>query len=210
MSRPGARVLPLVLASASALGLALAPALADDETPGLGGEWDQPVVLDDKAVQPEPDAHPEGEYGGVIPGKDGKLKVVSGKPARRKVPSKPTMTWVGFQMLGSGSSRVFLQLSASADYKQSVSGDELIVTLPGFRLEKSNDTRPLDTKFFGAAVTRVAAKRVGSRGRGKNKTPAGVEVRIQFKAAKDARSGDARLEKGDDGFHYLYLDFGPP
>ncbi len=205
MSRLSARILPVVIAAASAL--AVAPAAAQEEVPSTGGGYDEPVVLDEQPA--EPPAHAEGEYGGVIPGKD-KVTVASGKPGKRRRPSKPTVMWIGFQSLGAGSARVFLQLSDSADYKQSVSGDELIVTLTGFRLDRSNDTRPLDTRFFETAVSRVAAKRVAATGRGKKRTAAGVEVRIQFKDAKSARSGDARLEKAADGFHYLYLDFGPP
>ncbi len=160
-----------------------------------------PMVVDEPEPAAPVKANPEGEYTGVAPGKP------KGEAKKVKKPSRPTVTWVGFQPLAAGASRVFLQLSTAPSYDQEVVGKELVVSLADFRVETRNDTRPLDTRFFGRAVARVSAK--PARIKGKKGKRGGVEVHVEFKDGTAARQADAHVEQGPDGFHYLYLDFGP-
>lgn len=151
-------------------------------------------------------AHQEGEYGGVVPGKDGHAQAKKGK----KRPSTPTISWVGFQQLDAGSARVFAQFTAAASptFTQSVVGDELVVDIPSVTLNLRNNARPLDTKYFDTRIARVEAKRVGAGGRGKTRHAAGVELHIKFKQGTPAQA-DGKIETGADGNTYLYLDFAP-
>lgn len=142
----------------------------------------------------------EGDYGGVVPG-----RAPAPGRAKRKKGGKPTVTWVGFQPLDAGAARVFVQLDAPASFEQRVVGDELVVTIPGARLNTRNNGRPLDASYFDTRVARVHA--TAARGRGR-RGGAGVEIRVQFKKG-GATQADARLEMSQDGAHYLFLDFGP-
>ena len=191
------RVLVMVLTTVALL----APAFAQEEELA---EEEAPRAEKGKKRRPETGSirdaqapHKEGEYGGVVPG-----KAPEGAPTHKKKPKGPTLTWVGFQTFEGGSSRVFVQLNVQASYTQNVVGDELVVTVAGVKLGNFNHGRPLDTSFFAAAVARVKAQRVKGRG------AAGVELRIKFKGGAPQQA-DAHLEPAQDGYQYLYLDFGP-
>jgi hypothetical protein len=206
----------VLLLGAAGLSIPSSPA-AYAEEPGSAesGEPDDPGGSegDAKAAAKEnqaPPAHPEGEYGGVVPGRPApppQASAAAGKP--RPKPTKPTVTWLGFQPLEGAASRVFVQLSTQGSYSQSVVGKELVVRVEDVRLGAYNQTRPLDTRFFQTPVARVVARRVAKKGRGKNRTPGGVELRISFKDTRDVRASDAHIEAASDGYVYLYLDFGP-
>ncbi len=149
------------------------------------------------ALQPG-EVHKEGEYGGVVPGKVG--------DQRRKAPKtrRTVLTWIGFQNRGAGS-RLFVQLTRDADFDQEVVGDKLVVTIPGARFGSRNARRRLDTRFFETSLRQVVPKRA----RRKGKRKAGVALHISFKNPSDARSASAQLSREQDGYYYLYLDFGP-
>ena len=155
-----------------------------------------PVDRDDGA----PAAHDPGDYGGVAPGAARPPSKSRRKPRR---PTRPTVTWVGFQKLDDGGARVFLQLSVAGEYDQQVVGNDLVVSLPGMRLGSRNDSRPLDTRFFGTSIASVAARsaRVDKKG------TTGVEVRIRFKQPGSAHAASASTGTSSDGYQYLYLDF---
>jgi hypothetical protein len=136
----------------------------------------------------------EGAYQGVTPGSK---KSEMPKPPKKR-PGKPTVTWIGFQPLEGGSARVFVQASHNFTYIQSVAGDELVVSMPDVKLGNYNFQRFMDTSFFDAPLKIVRAKPMKKRG---------VEIHIKFKGG-GARQGDARLEQAQDGYHYLFLDFG--
>lgn len=154
----------------------------------------------------ETDTHKEGDYGGVVPGKG------DAKPARVKKGKKqraPVVSWVGFQPLEAGSARVFVQLTgAGATYDQAIVGDELVVTIPGVTLNERNNARFLDTSHFETRIARIEARKIKAKGRGKKRTPGGVEVHIKFKQGAPAQA-DAKVEQGQDGANYIFLDFGP-
>jgi hypothetical protein len=134
-----------------------------------------------------------GQYQGVTPGRrrDGP------PPPPKKRPGRPTITWIGFQVMEAGSARVFLQSSHSFRYDQRVQGGELVVTLSEVRLGNYNFQRFMDTSFFDAPTKVIKASPMRKNG---------VELHIKFKG--EARQADARMEQGQDGYHYLYLDFG--
>jgi hypothetical protein len=178
--------------------------LPEDKRPGMGGGT--PVVGGGAVNVTPPAPHLEGEYGGVNPGQ---APAKTTKKAKRK---KPVVTWVGFQPLEGGSARVFAQMEAvsagASSFEQRVVGDELIVLIPKVGLNQRNNARPLDTHFFDGRIALVAAKRVAAKGRGRARTPAGVELRIKFKQGQAAQA-NGKLEQSQDGSTYLFLDFGP-
>ena len=106
------------------------------------------------------------------------------------------LTWVGFEKTEAGP-RVFVRLSSapSASVGQARAGDELVVTLPGYKLDTRNDGRPLDTRYFGTDVVRVAAR----------PTKVGIELRVKFK--KDAADAKISTDQAPDGETLVFLDF---
>lgn len=195
------------LSAALALVIAAAPGVAHAQ----GDDDDVVYSKKDQAYK-----HKEGEYGGVTPGviypyddKDFKNRI---KRPTNSGKRKDRVTWVGFQPQSGGSSRVFIQLTTEVEYSQVVVGDHLEVYLHGARLANANARRRLDTTQFGTAISEVKAQRVARR-RAKNDQPArpaGVEVEVRFKGAGAARQGTASLNKEQDGYYYLFLDFDPP
>jgi len=109
------------------------------------------------------------------------------------------VTFVGFQKVGDAP-RVFVRLTSGVTPSQTVVSDELVVTLPGFRLDMFNNSRPLDTRYFGTNVVRVRAVEVKGKG---------VDVHIAFaKGAGEAKVSTSQAPPEDPGGGlYLYLDF---
>lgn len=147
----------------------------------------------------------EGEYGGVSPDAPAK----GARPARAP---KHTLTWLGFTPKADGSAEVFFQAAEPFTVAQRVEGGTLVVVLEGLKKQARNTRRPLDARFFDTAIARIKTKVVRAKRakRGSAGHPAGVEVRITFKDAKDAREGTVRAEKGAEGMSYVYLSFPPP
>lgn len=149
--------------------------------------------------------HREGEYGGVRPGaSDGDDEQARRERARRcRGRSGTGLTWIGF-VPRDGGSRVFVQLCGEVSYTQEVAGSSLVVTLEGARHATGNARRPLDTRFFEGVVARIAS-RPTPRARGRR---AGVQLSISFKDVADAQQAAASMRAEQDGYTYLYLDFG--
>jgi hypothetical protein len=127
-------------------------------------------------------------YDGVTPGAPTKAK------PKRSGPN--LVTWVGFQKTDAGP-RVFVRLSSQvAGIAEESAGDEVVVHIPGVRLDTKNNGRPLDTRYFGTDVKRVWAK-VEAKG---------VDVHVKL-----AKAGTARLSTSPtpepDGSVLVYLDF---
>ncbi|HUH02780.1 MAG TPA: hypothetical protein VML75_12365 [Kofleriaceae bacterium] len=202
MLRPGVFGLSLAL---GAWALLAAPATARAQDDGD----DVVYSKKDQAYK-----HKEGEYGGVTPGviypyddKDFKKRI---KRPTNSGKRKNRVTWVGFQPQDGGNARVFIQLTSELEYSQAVLGDRLEVYLPGARLANANARRRLDTTQFETSISEVKAQRV-VRSRGKRDQPArpaGVSVTVRFKDAGAARQGTASVNKEEDGYYYLFLDFG--
>jgi hypothetical protein len=156
-----------------------------------------------EAAAPPP-AKPEGQYSGVTPGES------TVKPHKASAKA-PMATWVGFQPLASGRSRLFVQLTADGKIDQSVVGDTLFVTVADARVASANALRRLDTRFFDTPVREVTAKRVTRKPATKDQPghPAGVQLAIAFKSPSEAAAAAARVAREDDGYHYVYLEFEP-
>jgi hypothetical protein len=135
-----------------------------------------------------------------------------GESASRK-PKRPNrLTWVGFQPKDDGTSTLFLQLSSEVPFAQEVKNGKLVIKLEGARYGNPNTRRRLDTRFFEGALQQVTSKPV-SRRRARRDQPertAGIELTISFKNPADAREASADMRQEEDGFHYLYLQFGAP
>lgn len=155
-----------------------------------------------RTTQPPPDdagpaegtgQHGEGDYGGVAPGH---------KPDKIKKLPKGTLAWIGFEAK-SGGAEVFFQSIAPFEVAQHVENGVLVVNLTGVTRLGQNTWRPIETRFFDTPVARIAAKYAGkTRAHG-----AGIEVRIAFKNAKDAKEGTFRSATEADGMYYAYLSF---
>lgn len=145
----------------------------------------------------------EGEYGGVVPGEK------PDTPKKAKRVARGTLSWIGFEAKDGGA-ELFLQSGAPFEVSQRVEGATLIVHTNLTRLA-SNTWRKVDTRFFDTPIAGVIATKVrASRGgKGRARHGAGIDVRITFKSAKDAREAQVRTATEPDGLFYTYLTFGP-
>ena len=169
------------------------PALADK------GAKDKPAPTPAPAGAP----HSEGDYGGVVPGQPHNEPPVRGKG--KHLPAKGTLSWVGFEVKD-GAAQVFFQSVAPFEVQQHVEGSTDLVYLTGLNRLGPNTWRPIDARYFETPIARIVARRVGAA-RGKHAHPAGIEVRITFKNAKDAKEGEMRTATEADGFFYAYLSW---
>ena len=123
-----------------------------------------------------------------------------GAPGHKSPRREPGyVTYVGFQK-ANDSPRVFVRVSSAAQIGQSLTDKELVVTLPGFKLDMANNGRPLDTRWFGTPVVRVRAVEVTNKG---------VDVHVAFAdgtSPREARISTGAAEEADAG-SYVYLDF---
>jgi hypothetical protein len=127
-------------------------------------------------------------YDGVTPGAPTKAK------PRRSGPN--LLTWIGFQKTDAGP-RVFVRLSSSVEgISENSAGDEVVVHIPGVRLDTKNNGRPLDTRYFGTDVKRVWAK-VEAKG---------VDVHVKLAKAAAAKLSTSPAPEAD-GSVLIYLDF---
>jgi hypothetical protein len=139
--------------------------------------------------------HNEGDYGGVVPG----TKHTPPKPAK----VKGMLSWIGFEPKDGGA-QVFLQSIAPFEVTQHIETGALVVHLSGLDRLGQNTWRPIDARYFETPIARISARKVGAT-RGKNPHPAGIELRITFKNAKDAKEGQLRTATEPDGCFYAYL-----
>jgi hypothetical protein len=186
------------------LALLANPALAGDAKSKRAPTKPVPAAPADAPETPAPPpaaTHAEGEYGGVSPGQPRK------EPSKR--PTRPTpkgtLSWIGFEAKNGGA-ELFFQSVAPFELAQHVEGGALVVHLTGLSRLGQNTWRPIDARYFDTPIAKVAARKVGAA-RGKNAHPAGIEVRITFKNAKDAKEGALRTATEADGFFYAYLDW---
>jgi len=151
--------------------------------------------------------HREGEYGGVTPG-EAPSRDTAAKPARpRRPPVKGTLTWIGFEAKDGGA-EVFFQSVAPFQLTQRVEGGIVVIHLGLSRLGH-NTWRQVDTRFFDNPLAGIVARAVGAARATKDHPArtAGIEARIAFKNAKDAREGTVRTATEADGMYYAYLKF---
>jgi len=152
--------------------------------------------------------HKEGAYSGVTPG-EVQPRDTATKPAKSKrPPPKGTLTWIGFEAKDGGA-QVFFQSVAPFDVSQRMEGAQLVVHLQLTRLGH-NTWRQIDTRFFDNPLSGILARAVGAvrPAKGRPGHPAGIEARIAFKNAKDAKEAQVRTATLADGLYYAYLSFG--
>lgn len=167
---------------------------------------EEPEVDRPKPPRPPPEPNREGEYTGAKPGvRPGENE---GRP--QKKPRPGILSWIGFEAKDGGAT-VWLQSASSLQVEQRMDGATLIVHLGGVRRLVRNLRRHVDTRFFDTSIARITAKPVSARRarKGRPAQKAGVEVRITFKNAKDAREGTLRTATEADGLNYGYLAFPP-
>jgi hypothetical protein len=152
----------------------------------------------------------EGQYGGVRPGAGPDPSTPSSAKSRR-APAKKSLLWIGFTAKEGGASELFFRAAEPFGVSQRLEGSTLVVLLEGLRSQARNTRRPLDTRFFETSLARVTTRKVGAKRarKGVAGRPAGIEVRIVFKDARDAREGSLRTDTGSDKMFYAYLGFGP-
>ena len=151
--------------------------------------------------------HKEGQYGGVSPGETQPAEPAA-KPARpKRPPPRGTLTWIGFEAKDGGA-EVFFQSVAPFELSQRVEGASLVVRLNLSRLGH-NTWRQVDTRFFDNPLSGIVAKAVGAARATKDHKAhaAGIEARIAFKSAKDAKEATVRTATEADGMYYAYLSF---
>src|SRR6185503_13110403 len=91
---------------------------------------------------------------------------------------------------------------------QRVEGGSVVVHLTLTRLGH-NTWRQIDTRFFDNPLSGIVARAV-TAARVSRKQPArgaGIEARITFKNAKDAREATVRTATEADGMYYAFLKF---
>jgi hypothetical protein len=130
-------------------------------------------------------------YTGVTPGSDVSPEGIAAAPGEGAL-----VTWPGFQMLPTGGSRVFVQLSSEVTPELKREGEGWAVALPGVALPAGNARRPLDTHFFN---TPVKAVRTVARGKG-------VSVILDMRAKLQPI---LRTERAPTGYFFVYLEFPP-
>jgi len=151
--------------------------------------------------------HKEGQYGGVTPGEVSPQER-AGKPAKpRRPPPRGTLTWIGFEAKDGGA-EVFFQSVAPFELTQRVEGANLVVHL-GLQRLGHNTWRQVDTRFFDNPLAGIVARTVGAARATKDRPArsAGIEARIAFKKARDAREATVRTATEADGMYYAYLTF---
>jgi hypothetical protein len=160
------------------------------------------------AVPAHADApHKEGQYGGVTPGET-KPSDPAARPGKaRRPPPKGTLTWIGFEAKDGGA-EVFFQSVAPFELSQRVEAGHLVVRLQLTRLGP-NTWRQIDTRFFDNPLSGIVARAVGPARATKDRPAraAGIEARIAFKNAKDAKEATVRTASAADGLYYAYLRF---
>jgi hypothetical protein len=147
-----------------------------------------------------------GDYDGVQAG----ASKITPPGARGKGKRRAAAFWVGFEPQEGGSSRVFVQLGTSVDFEQWVEGKTLVVHMPRVRIGNRTVARFLDTRFFETSIRTIRTKSVGPRKK-KGDRPAhaaGLQLLIDFKNPADLGQASASMNAEQDGYNYLYLDFG--
>jgi hypothetical protein len=144
--------------------------------------------------------HKEGDYGGVTPGS-------RPDPRHQPRPTKGTLSWIGFEAKDGGA-ELFFQSAGAFEVVQHVEGSTLVAYLSLHQLGH-NTWRQIDTRYFDNPLSGVVARNVGAARAAKDRPGhgAGIEVRITFKNAKDAREGTIRTATESDGLYYAYLTF---
>jgi hypothetical protein len=140
-------------------------------------------------------------YDGVVPGSSAVPHNLSAAPGGDAV-----VTWPGFQVLGNGGSRVFVQTSVAVQPELKRDGNSWVVIIPGVTLPKGNARLPLDTQFFNTPVTsaRMLPLHTTGKRRKQHQVGTGVSVVLEMRAEVTPK---LHTEKADNGYFFTYIEF---
>lgn len=147
-----------------------------------------------------------GDYDGIRAGSASILP----PGARRNGKKRPHIYWIGFQPQSGGNARIFAQLGTEVPVQQRVEASTLVVFMEGARIGNRTVARYLDTRFFDTSIATMRTRQVRKR-KAKGDIPGhgkGVELRFTFKNPVDAVEAAASVTTEQDGYSYVYLDFG--
>ena len=150
--RHGILSLAIVLGAGAALAQAPAPTrISSDPAPTTTGA----------ASTPAPPPRPMGgySYGKAQPQQAAPAPRVFTKGAPR--PAGPVATLPGFEMLGDGGSRVFVQLTQTVPVEERKAKGSLTYVLKGAHVTIHNNTNPLVTVHFNTPVTEAKLRNAG-------------------------------------------------
>lgn len=169
---------------------------AEDDGPGpVDSEESLTAGRDDMAgpqAQQDKDkeavGNPTGTYTGVHPG-GAEAPAVPATAGQQ-----PAMvTWPGFQMRLDGTSRVFVQSTASVPSETTLTGNKFTLRLSGAKVAGDTNRLPLETRYFNTPVTRVSIAQQRDS----------VLITLDLRAQVVPQ---ASAERGPSGFFFTYID----
>lgn len=136
------------------------------------------------------------EYGGLSPGMPALHRGLRRMLGLQRNSPSPVVAWPGFQMVPGGS-RLFLAMTRPVTVLESTPRPmERVLHLDRARILRTNHRRPLETVAFDTPLVRAVLR--PSRG--------GLDLVMQLRADAALRTSQ---EAGNDGMHFLYVDFPP-
>jgi hypothetical protein len=141
---------------------------------------------------PPPAGHPLGVYAGVEPG-EAVAPPALRRLARLQQRGATIVTWPGFQPLGDGSTRFFVQTTAAVAPELRLERGRVVILFRNTTIHVRNSGRWLETRFFNTPVARARLER---RRRD-------MALVLYMRAAATPRVSTA----ANGPFHYTYVDF---
>lgn len=117
-------------------------------------------------------------------------------------PTGPVATYPGFTMLPDGTSRLFVELTAPVQVATHAAKGQVTYSLPGARIDQSNNRNPLETWFYETPVVRARLK-THHEGKGKDRTD---EVELEVELRADV-TGTLRTVPMANGGSRIEIDF---
>jgi hypothetical protein len=106
----------------------------------------------------------------------------------------PQVTWPGFEMLATGGSRVFLQLTGRVETELRTGPDRVVLVLKNARIAGRNNKRPLETSFFSTPVNRAWLQQRG----------VDAELTIELRVSSQPSISAAQAATG---YYFVLLEF---
>lgn len=132
------------------------------------------------------------EYGGLVPGRDGRVPGLGGRMARL-ARDRVVVAWPGFQVTPEGS-RIFVAVTAQPTIVTERAPGRWIYRLQNAVVLLRNNRRPLETEAFDTPV-----RRAWLRQRGRD-----VELVIELRADAEPRMTH---QSDGTGLQYVFIDF---
>lgn len=140
-------------------------------------------------------------YEGVVPGSNAVPGTVASAAG-----AETSVTWPGFQVLGDGGSRIFVQTSGPVQPELKRDGANWLVIIPGVRLPKGNVRLPLDTHFFNTPVASARLQPLATRGKRRKQRQAGTGVSLLLEMRAQV-TPKLHTEKAPNGYFFTYVEF---